>query len=388
MTTRRRSILVVHSSNEMYGADRMLLRAIDKLAEYADVKVLLPDDVPAGQISLRALLTEQAVDTEVMALPVIRRAYLNARGLRELWRRSRLLMKVFRAERPDVVWCATSATLLAAPIARATGVRKIILHNQEIWRGPERVALSALALWCTHIVAISKASVASLPALLRKRSSVVANATTAPGLVTPPSRVREMRFLVASRWNTWKGHRTLFAAWKLAGEPGILVIAGGRPPIGVSVDVPALIAEFEIAASTQVVGETQDLDSLLASTHFVIVPSDGPEPFGLVAIEAFANARPVIASSGGGLGEVVDDGATGYLFPNRSVSALASVLDKVDFDDCLRMSELARATFERDYSAGAYSQRLGVFLDDAIGEARSNSDRLAVDHDPDPEPKP
>jgi glycosyltransferase involved in cell wall biosynthesis len=45
-----------------------------------------------------------------------------------------------------------------------------------------------------------------------------------------------------------------------------------------------------------------------------LAPSLWQEPFGIVAIEAMACGKPVIASRIGGLGEIVEDGATGYLF--------------------------------------------------------------------------
>ena len=53
----------------------------------------------------------------------------------------------------------------------------------------------------------------------------------------------------------------------------------------------------------------------------VLVPSDRAEPFGLVAIEAFARGRPVVASAGGGLVDIVTDGQDGWLFEPCDVPA-------------------------------------------------------------------
>jgi glycosyltransferase involved in cell wall biosynthesis len=53
-----------------------------------------------------------------------------------------------------------------------------------------------------------------------------------------------------------------------------------------------------------------------------VVPSVWPEPFGLVAIEAMAAGRPVIASAIGGLADIVEDGVTGILVPPGDPLAL------------------------------------------------------------------
>ena len=45
----------------------------------------------------------------------------------------------------------------------------------------------------------------------------------------------------------------------------------------------------------------------------VVVPSRWREPFGLVALQGAAAARPVVAFATGGLAEIVVDGETGML---------------------------------------------------------------------------
>lgn len=51
-----------------------------------------------------------------------------------------------------------------------------------------------------------------------------------------------------------------------------------------------------------------DTDRLISTASLVIVPSQWPEPFGRVVVEAHRHAVPVIASRSGGLPEVVGDG--------------------------------------------------------------------------------
>ena len=44
------------------------------------------------------------------------------------------------------------------------------------------------------------------------------------------------------------------------------------------------------------VGEVADIAPHLAAADVLVLPSDEPEPFGLVVIEAFSLSRPVVAS--------------------------------------------------------------------------------------------
>jgi len=68
----------------------------------------------------------------------------------------------------------------------------------------------------------------------------------------------------------------------------------------------------------------------------LVAPSTLREPFGMVALEALAGGRPVIASRIGGLAEVVADGVSGILVPPRDAAALAESIETFLSDPALR----------------------------------------------------
>lgn len=80
-----------------------------------------------------------------------------------------------------------------------------------------------------------------------------------------------------------------------------------------------------------------DMPRVYAAADLVAVPSQGPEAFGLVNVEAMACGLPVVASRTGGIPEVVRHGVDGLLVdPPESVAAWAEALGRCLGDPSLR----------------------------------------------------
>lgn len=364
MTGRPRA-LVVHSSDELYGADRMLLHVIAAFRDLdVDLDVLLPSDIAHGPFPLCEVLTSEGVAWRHADLPILRRAAVRPLGVLRLVRSSIRTGRSIRRGRYDLVYLSSSACLVVAPIARVMGVRRSVLHLQERWDGRSAHVLRWLARWTSARVAISE-YVAGTTRLAEPAPVVVENAVddASRRAVVDVPRVRAgLEFVVASRWNRWKGHRTLLDAWGRAGCPGTLVVLGGPPSSGEAVDVPALVAELPIPDSVRLVGEVADIAPHLASADVLVLPSDEPEPFGLVVIEAFSLGRPVIASRAGGPVEIVQDGVTGWFFHPQDADDLARVLTSLDLDAVRQAGRSARADYEARFEPARFRAELGAVL--------------------------
>lgn len=84
----------------------------------------------------------------------------------------------------------------------------------------------------------------------------------------------------------------------------------------------------------------------LRRSLFTVAPSIWPEPFGLVALEAAAAGKPIIASEIGGLRDIVVDGETGLLVPADEREPLVAALRRLIADAELR-DRLGRRARER-----------------------------------------
>jgi glycosyltransferase involved in cell wall biosynthesis len=97
--------------------------------------------------------------------------------------------------------------------------------------------------------------------------------------------------------------------------------------------------------------EDEDLAELYASARAVVMPS--VEEFGIVAVEAQAAGRPVIAAATGGALETVADGQTGRLVELDDVESFARAMreiDNMDFDPAGAVRNAERfsvASFQR-----------------------------------------
>ncbi len=99
----------------------------------------------------------------------------------------------------------------------------------------------------------------------------------------------------------------------------------------------------------------EDLAQLYAQARAVVVPS--MEEFGIVAVEAQAAGRPVIAAAAGGARETVIDGQTGLLAKLDDVESFTRAIERIDHIDFDPAH--AKANAER-FSVEAFQGRLAA----------------------------
>jgi len=111
--------------------------------------------------------------------------------------------------------------------------------------------------------------------------------------------------------------------------------------------------------------ETADL---CAAARAVVVPSLWHEPAGLVAVEAAAYGRPVVASAVGGLPEMVVEGVTGLVVAPGDVDGLAGAIRRLcdDADLAARLGENGRVRARRDFRLDAHLNDLDVAYEEAM----------------------
>lgn len=155
-----------------------------------------------------------------------------------------------------------------------------------------------------------------------------------------------------------KGVRDLLAAVPAirAGAPGARVVLVGDDPWG---SFPEELAAVRAHDEVDQLDWRDDAPSLMRHFDVLVLPSH-QEPFGTVLGEAMAVGTPVVATTVGGLAEVVRDGVTGVLVPPGEPAALAAGVLRV-LGERGTMGPAAREHAVR-FGADAYADRVEPLL--------------------------
>jgi glycosyltransferase involved in cell wall biosynthesis len=190
------------------------------------------------------------------------------------------------------------------------------------------------------------------------------------------------RVLMIGRFVEKKGFDIgLLAFARIAAEhpQAILQIVGDGPG---RARLEAIVAEHRLGDRVRMLGvlphaevfaTIERTDVLLAPSH---VDAVGNRESGLLVIkEAGARGVPAIGTIHGGIPEIIDDGVTGYLVPERDVETLAGRLGQLLCDAALRrrMGIAAREKMEREYDIVARIAALENHYDEVVEARRARS---------------
>jgi glycosyltransferase involved in cell wall biosynthesis len=360
--TAPRKILLVHSSDDLYGADLILLELVRRLDKRRFVPtVVLPTDV-FGDGALTRSLRDSGIRTIGLKLGVLRRQFYSPFGVPLFLTRLAVsgwtLARLIRRESIDLVHSHTSAVLPGAFAAWVTG-RPHVWQSLEIIVKP-RVVWRAMA-WLMprlseRVVGASHATHEHLclgDGRNREKATVFHY-----GL--DPDRVGAGRGLgaeIRKRWNVsadepvvgvvariseWKGQDYFLRVAALVAKTHPrtrFVVVGGTFDGGdhLPEQLKQLAASLGIVDSVRFDGFRTDIPAVLDALDVFVMPSTLPDPFPTAVLEAMAAGKPVVANAHGGSVEMVVDGATGFLVPSDQPEAMAEAVRRLLDDPAARV---------------------------------------------------
>ncbi len=352
-------ILYVHPSADMYGSDKVLLSLVQGLdkKQFHPI-VILPSEGPLAQ-ALKLL----GIEIYILPLSIIGRLTLNPIGLLKLsfklFRSIRAMNKVLANTKVDIVHSNTLAVLSGALWAKWKRIPHV-WHVHEMIVHPKFVRHSfpyLLRMFATKVVCNSTAT---LKLLLESQPGLaVKSVVTWNGLKRTEKvdkqavdKLRRQLGLVnndvlialVGRINRWKGQGLLVEAADLLWKKGlrnIHYLIVGSSPYRQECFMDSLflqIAASQAKEQITVMNFRNDILNVWDACDIAVVPSTEPEPFGMVAIEAMASGKPVVASDHGGISEIILHQKTGLLFEPGNLYAFSDALMQLISDRKLRES--------------------------------------------------
>lgn len=90
--------------------------------------------------------------------------------------------------------------------------------------------------------------------------------------------------------------------------------------------------------------------------------------FPLVLIESMSHSLPIVTTFEGGISDIVDDGTTGFLVPQKDIGKLAEKLEMLILDSNLRkqMGKAGRKKYEQNFTLEIFQSRLIEILKDVL----------------------
>ncbi len=258
---------------------------------------------------------------------------------------ARELRRVVRRERIAVVHAHTGhAVALAALATRGTSAAMVLTRRVDF-----RLRSNRLTRWkygrADAIIAISKAVAEALAAsgIAGDRITVVPSGIDLERHVEPagPATLAELAVngsrplvvMVAALVQ----HKDPLNFVRAVAEarhrvPALQALMVGDGPLRAAVE--SEIDRLSLGGALRLAGTRSDADALLAAADIVVLSSE-EEGLGTVLLDAMALGRPVAATRGGGIPEIVVDGETGLLAPVHDPVALGTAIADIATDESL-----------------------------------------------------
>ena len=125
---------------------------------------------------------------------------------------------------------------------------------------------------------------------------------------------------------TWeKGHRTLLKAARIVVDefPKVIFLIVGEGPLHREIEI--LIKKLNLQKEVKLLGFRQDIPEILSVLDLFVL-SSSREGLPNSLLDAFASRVPVVATSVGGIPEIVKDRVNGILVPPMNPGALAEAI--------------------------------------------------------------
>ena len=342
-----KNILLVHSSNDLYGASKILITIIEILIKSGhSIHLILPEDGPLN--NHKSLIN---VHLSIINIGVFRKKYLNFFGLVNRFvfiiKSTFQIKKYIKKNDIDLVYNNTS-TIISSTFAAYLNKIPTIYHIHEIPIGSKyytKFLIKIFNLFSRKIIAVSDSTRDFWihKGVINNKIKVINNGFDFNFSKNKKTNKNKVVFTNISRIIPYKGHLFLIDLFNEIFKKRndlILQIVGDTLPFynDYFKSLNSKLKEYKIEKNITFLGFRNDIKSILDKSHFLIHTPISPDPLPTVIFEAIQSKTPVISTDNGGARDILNDFSNGLLIDCRDIKKSAQLISNY-MDDLNRQKK-------------------------------------------------
>ena len=371
MISLKKNILLVHSSNDLYGASKIFLQLIDLfLTNGFNVYVVLPE-----KGKLDDFLNKKDIKVSYHELGVLRKKYLNPSGLINRLviniKAIKFLSNYIKNYSIDLVYTNTSTVLSGGIAAKKNGIPSLF-HVHEIPTGNwlyEIFSGKIINRISSKVLTVSN-SVKShwLKNINEHKIERVYNGIEYKKMDSIIKLEKDQGdFVITSvaRLIPYKGHMYLIDVAneliKKSSKFKFLIVGDTLPSyLSYEKSVKQKVKELGLEHQIKFLGFREDVSNILKQSDLFIHPAIAPDPLPTVLFESLDNDLPSVATNIGGAIEILDNGNNGLLIPYNDPKKAADLINEYCCNTKLQKKHLenSKKNFKINFSSKSFNNNI------------------------------
>ena len=371
MISQKKNILLLHSSNDLYGASKIFLQLIDLfISKNFNIHVVLPE-----KGKLDDFLNKKDITVSYHELGVLRKKYLNPFGLINRLvtniKAIKFLSNYINIRSIDLVYTNTS-TILCGGIAAKKNDVPSLFHVHEIPTGNklyEFFSGKIINIISNKVLTVSN-SVKSHwlknideNKIERIYNGIIFNKTDS--LIKLERNQDDFVITSVARLIPYKGHGYFIdiANELIKKSPKFkFLIVGDTLPSYVSYEksIKQKVNDLGLENQIKFLGFRNDVSSILKQSDLFIHPAISPDPLPTVLFESLNNNLPTVATNLGGAIEILDNGNNGLLIPYNDQKKAANLINEYCVNTKLQKKHLenSKKNFKINFSSESFNKNI------------------------------
>jgi glycosyltransferase involved in cell wall biosynthesis len=371
MISPKKKLLLLHSSNDLYGASKIFLQLIDLLTKNGfDVHIIIPE-----KGMLDDFLIKKDIKIVYVELGVLRKKYLNPLGLINRAvaniKAIAFLSKYIKDHSIDLVYTNTSTVICGGIAAKKNGVPSLF-HIHEIPTGNKLYEFLSgkIINWYSSKVLTVSNSVKShwLKNINEHKIERVYNGIEykkIDSIIKLEKYHDDFVITSVARLIPYKGHIYLIDIADELIKKSLkfkFLIVGDSLSSYASYEksVKQKVKDLELENHIKFLGFRNDVSNILKQSDLFIHSAISPDPLPTVLFESLYENLPTVATNLGGAVEILDNGNNGLLIPYNDPKKAANLIYEYSSNIKLQKKHIenSKKNFKTNFSSESFNKNI------------------------------